>query len=81
MEVVLRKWGNSMAVRFPSALIKSCHLKEASKLVITEESGKIVLTPKKRQPRYDLKTLIAQMFPANQHEAVDFGEPVGQELL
>jgi antitoxin MazE len=81
MEAVLRRWGNSMAVRFPSTLVKACRLKEDAKLVITEEEGKIVLTPKKKQPRYNLKSLLAQITVSNKHEAVDFGEPVGQELL
>ena len=81
MEAVLRRWGNSVAVRLPSTLVKSCQLKEDAKLVITEEEGKIVLTPKTHQPHYTLKSLLAQMTPANTHDAIDFGEPVGRELL
>lgn len=81
MEAVLRRWGNSVAVRLPSTLIKACQLKEDAKVVLTEEEGKIILTPKKKQPRYALKSLLAQITASNKHEAVEFGEPVGQELL
>ncbi len=81
MEAVLKQWGNSMAVRLPSTLVKANRLKEDTKLVITQDEDKIVLTPKTKQRHYALKDLLAQITDANKHGVVDFGEPVGQELL
>jgi len=81
MEAVLRKWGNSLAVRLPSAIVKECELREDRRIEITAEEGKIVLTPKKRRPRYDLARLLDKITDSNRHEPIDFGKPVGREIL
>jgi len=81
MEAVLKRWGNSVAVRLPSSLVKAYKLKEDAKLTITESEGAIVLRPKRKQVRYNLTSLLAQITDSNKHDAVDFGAPVGQEIL
>ena len=81
MEAVLKRWGNSLAVRLPSTLLKECELRENRKVDITTEEGKIVLAPKKKQPRYDLASLLDKVTDSNRHELIDFGQPVGRETL
>jgi len=81
MEAVLKKWGNSLAVRLPNAFVKECSLKENRKVDITAERGKIVLTPKRKHPRYELASLVDKITAKNRHELIDFGLPVGRETL
>ena len=81
MEAVLKKWGNSLAVRLPNAFVKECSLKENRKVDITTERGKIVLTPKRKHPRYELASLLEKVTDSNRHELIDFGKPVGREIL
>jgi antitoxin MazE len=81
MEAVLKKWGNSIAVRLPNTILKECELRENRRIEITIENGKIVLTPVKKRPRYDLAGLVARITEDNRHEVVDVGPPVGREIL
>ncbi|TLY16406.1 MAG: AbrB/MazE/SpoVT family DNA-binding domain-containing protein [Nitrospirae bacterium] len=81
MEAVLKKWGNSVALRLPNAILKEFALKENRKIYITAEKGKIVLTPKQKQPRYELASLLDKVTDSNRHELIDFGKPVGREIL
>jgi antitoxin component of MazEF toxin-antitoxin module len=41
--------------------------------------GSLVLTPTRRV--YRLKDLVKDITPANRHDEIDFGPPVGRELL
>lgn len=47
---------------------------------IREEDGRIVIEPI-RTKEYDLAHLLAGITPENLHAEVDFGAPVGNELL
>lgn len=80
MEVVIRKWGNSPAVRLPTGILKEAgyQLEQKVKLVVT--GGRIVIEPCDKV-EYDLETLIAGMTPANAHGEVSYGPPQGKEAL
>jgi antitoxin MazE len=81
MKAVLRKWGNSVAVRLPITILKECDLKENRQIEITAEKGKIVLSPLKKHPRYDLASLVDQITDENRHDAIESGPPVGREAF
>lgn len=80
MEAVIRKWGNSPALRLPSAVMKSAALEMEQHVIITATKGRIVIEPVSR-PEYKLADLLARMTDENAHDEVDFGGPVGQEAL
>ena len=80
MEAVIRKWGNSPALRLPSAVMKSADLELDQHVTITASKGRIVIEPAKK-PDYKLEDLLAAMTDDNAHDEVDFGRPVGQEGL
>ncbi len=80
METVLKKWGNSIAVRLPSSIVKECRLSENRRIDISADNGQIVIAPvKSRRSRLDV--LLRQMTVENRHDPVDFGRPVGRERL
>ena len=78
MEAVIRKWGNSPALRLPSAVMKSAALELEQHVTITATRGRIVIEPAKK-PDYKLEDLLAGITDDNAHDEVDFGGPVGQE--
>ena len=79
MGVHIRRWGNSAAVRLPSAALTAAGLKIDDAIDIREEDGRIVLE-KSKHPKTDLKALIAGITPENRHQETDWGPPVGREI-
>lgn len=80
MIVALKKWGNSASVRIPSLILESLALKIDDPLEIKEEDGRIIIEPVKKN-EYRLEDMLAVITPQNIHAKVDFGNPVGKELL
>ena len=78
METVIKKWGNSPAVRIPAALMKAAHLTVDSVVEVTTDNGNIVLKPVRNKP--NLEALLAQITPENCHSETDFDVAVGNEV-
>jgi antitoxin MazE len=76
---MVKKWGNSAAVRIPAAVMQATRLHLDVVVDVREEAGRIVIEPV-RQKTYDLNTLLKGITSKNQHEAVDFGAAVGKEV-
>ena len=79
MRATVKKWGNSAAVRIPASVMQATKLELDAVVDVREESGRIVIEPV-RQKRYDLGVLLKGITAKNQHQAVDFGPPVGKEV-
>ena len=79
MKSVVKKWGNSAAVRIPAAVMEAIPLELDDPVDVREEAGRIVIEPV-RQKAYDINALIDGINPENLHEAVDFGSAVGKEI-
>ncbi len=79
MQGVVKKWGNSAAVRIPASVLDAARVGLDQPVDIREEQGLIVIEPL-RPVEYDLATLIAGITDENRHEAVEFGTAVGQEV-
>jgi antitoxin MazE len=80
MQAVVKKWGNSAALRLPVALINQAGLKLNMAVDLREENGCIVVSPAKA-PQFLLEDLLAGITPANLHGEVDFGRPKGKEAF
>lgn len=80
MRVIVKKWGNSASVRIPAGIMEAARLKLDAAVDIREEGGRIIIEPI-RSNEYDLTYLLAGITPENLHTEVDFGAPVGKELL
>ncbi len=78
MRATVKKWGNSASVRIPAAVMRAAHLEVNQAVEIREEKGRVVIEPI-AEPDYDLASLVANITPANLHDSVDFGVPVGKE--
>lgn len=80
MESVIRKWGNSPALRLPTAVLKEAGYSIEQKVDVTVTRGRIVIEPSSKL-EYDLETLVNGITADNTHEEADFGPPVGKEAL
>ena len=76
---VLRKWGNSPAIRIPAAVMRAANLNLNQNVEIKVEDGRVIIEP--AMPSYTLDELLAGITPVNCHEVVDFGAPQGSELV
>lgn len=80
MRVMVRKWGNSAAIRIPTAVMEAGKLRLDSLVDIREEKGCVVIEPV-REVGLTLDELVSGITPENRHDAVDFGRAVGKEAL
>ena len=78
MKATVRKWGNSAAIRIPASVMQASRLDLDEVVDVREEAGRIVIEPV-RQKTYQLDELLKGITAKNQHESVDFGQPMGKE--
>jgi antitoxin MazE len=78
MEAVIKKWGNSPALRLSISLMKTAELTINQKVTIRAQRGRIVIEPVK-QAQYILDELVSGINAGNFHGEIDFGGPVGKE--
>ena len=77
MNVKLRRWGNSLAIRIPSGIAKEASLREGNSLSIKYAEGALRLTLVEDAPSLD--DLVSRINADNVHGEVDFGSAVGKE--
>lgn len=76
---LVKKWGNSPAVRLPAAIMEAAHLALDQAVEVRAENGRVIIEP--ATPSYALEDLLAGITAENRHAEQDFGAPQGQELL
>lgn len=77
--VTAQKWGNSIGVRIPQKLAKKYGVENGTQIQMIDDGEGIKLKPVKNE--YTLEELLAKCKPENRHEEIDFGGPVGRELI
>ncbi len=80
MDAVIRKWGNSPAVRLPTAVLKQAGYQLEQKVDLVVSKGRIIIQPSEKV-EYDLDSLVNGINAKNLHTEVSFGSPVGKEAL
>jgi antitoxin MazE len=78
MEAVIRKWGNSPALRLPSAALKQAGYSLEQKVELVVSRGRIVIQPSE-QVTYSLDKLLSGITASNAHGEASFGRMVGKE--
>jgi len=79
MKTEIRKWGNSLAIRIPRSFAEETCLANGSEVDLKLQSGRLVIT-RTRKKHYDLHSLLARVRASNQHQEMDWGDPVGKEI-
>jgi antitoxin MazE len=80
MRAVVKRWGNSAAVRIPRGVMQAAKLEIEQAVDISEADGQVLIVPV-RTVQLDLKQLLRGITRKNLHEPVDSGAPIGRELL
>ena len=79
MESIIRKWGNSPALRLPSALLTEAGLAVDERVRISIVEGAIQIEKVRRKPAYRLDELLAKATARSRHDEVEWGPPQGRE--
>jgi antitoxin MazE len=79
MRATVSRWGHSLAVRLPKAIVEEAGLGEGAPVDLDVINGMVTLTPTRK--RFDLGELIKGHRGAvtGPSAEVDWGEPVGEE--
>ena len=80
MRAIVKKWGNSAAVRIPSGIMEAIQLKLDEAVDVREQDGEIVIKPI-RSDKVKLSQILERITPDNLHAGMDFGDPTGKESL
>jgi antitoxin MazE len=80
MIVKAAQWGNSIGVRIPRMLAKKKGIDVDTAVEINETEDGVIIKPVGKK-EYSLKELVKGITPQNRHSEVDFGHPVGKELI
>ncbi|MGD7070179.1 PemI-like protein 1 [Acetobacter malorum] len=78
MQGVVRKWGNSAAIRLPAGVLEAVSLKIDQAVDLREEDGRIIIEPVRALP-LKLEELVSGITNENRHDEIDFGSSVGGE--
>jgi len=79
MSVKLQKWGHSVGVRLPKSMLDQVGLAEGALVNVLVEGDHLVIRRAGRRPKLD--ELLDQCKPENRPEPIDFGPPVGREII
>ena len=78
MRARVQRWGNSLALRIPSALAQETELQEGAEVDLAVRRGKLVVERSRR--RFDLAEMLAGITEKNIHREAWTGEPEGKEV-
>lgn len=78
MTIKIQKIGNSLGIHIPKKIVSSLSLSKGAELTIEERDHGIFITPTKEET---LESLLAQVTPENTHQIIEFGDPIGKEII
>lgn len=80
MELVVKKWGNSLGIRLPTTIKKAFDIEENSKLLVSLTPEGFLMKKAPSLPAYSLDSLLKGINDENQHKDFDEGAPTGKEI-
>jgi antitoxin MazE len=80
MKASVAKWGNSLALRIPSAFAQEIRVGEGAAVDMNVENGALVIRPAPARQTYDLDTLLDGISASNRHGEDETGKAVGNEF-
>ena len=80
MIATVAKWGNSLALRIPSAFAREISVREGVSVDISVANGALLVRPVEESAVYDLDALLRGITEENRHGEVSTGRAVGNEF-
>ena len=81
MELTIKRWGNSAALRLPADLLNGLNLKPESVVDVSMRNKAIIIKPIQKKSELSLEKLLAGITAENFHGEVDTGYAVGKEFF
>ena len=78
MEATIKKWGNSLGIRFPKVYAKEAGISDGSKVDITIVDGKVIIEPIHIEEK-SLDELLKSVTKENIHGEIKY-EKTGEEI-
>ena len=78
MQTRIQKWGNSLALRIPSAFAEEIGLEENSLVNLSLKEGGLVITAAAGE-KWSLDELLSRITEDNRHREWETGAPQGSE--
>jgi antitoxin MazE len=79
MKVLVKKWGNSAAVRIPATVMQAANINLDQSVDVKEEDGRIVIEPE-RSRVFSIGDLVSGITSVNLHAPIDTGPARGREI-
>ncbi len=76
MEIVVKKWGNSLGVIISKLIAKDFNFKDGSFVEIDANEGNIIISPKSS----NLKDMLSGIKKYNIHDEADIGQTSEKEI-
>ncbi len=80
MQTIIQKWGNSLAIRIPKSFASQTKINKGTKVDLLIKNNQLVISPIIKE-KYSLDAFLSEITDSNIHNEVDFGEPIGKELI
>ncbi|RWK48541.1 AbrB/MazE/SpoVT family DNA-binding domain-containing protein [Mesorhizobium sp.] len=80
MIAAVAKWGNSLALRIPTAFAREISVREGGTVDISVTNGVLLVRPVDDTHVYDLEALLCGITEENRHDEVATGKSVGNEF-
>lgn len=80
MQTIIQKWGNSLAIRIPKSFASQTKINKGTKVDLLIKNNQLVISPIIKD-KYSLDAFLSEITESNIHDEVDFGEPIGKELI
>jgi antitoxin MazE len=80
MIVQFARWGNSLAVRIPSAFAREIQAVEGRSADLSVQDGRLIVTPINEVPCNQLADLVDGIMDENLHGEIGTGPAVGNEF-
>lgn len=74
------RWGNSLALRIPSAFARQIDVTEGSSVDVSVEAGGLLVRPVENVPTYAIEDLLDQITEDNLHGEIATGHAIGKEF-
>lgn len=78
MTTIVRKWGNSLAVRIPDEFAENLDLRDGSVVGFKQSGDRMIIS--KANPKYTLEDMVKGITKKNRHKEFDWGKPMGKEI-
>ncbi len=78
MKTAVQQWGNSLALRIPTAFAAQVGIKRGTPLNLTLERGRLVVTSETRRD-LSLRELLSKVTTKNIHRKTDWGPAAGKK--